>query len=268
MGMRATGRGAVRSRRGGIVGSGLLAGLLLFGGACAADSLTGIEDDGAGSEPGPGQDITPILAHFAASVEITVANGQVVLRSDGVPDHESPYFSNGDSRWTAYDGSNGNFRLNPNRIAEQQFVVRIPSEAAEATVHSATPLGAIGIAVNGVAIFNQYAGPSRPLTFEIDSFDQYNGHPQQTGVYHYHVEPLHLTLDSGDALVGVLLGGFPVYGPMEGGAVVSNSDLDEFHGHLGVTADFPDGIYHYHVTAQDPYINGSGFYGTPGSVSG
>jgi len=25
------------------------------------------------------------------------------------------------------------------------------------------------------------------------TFDQFYGHPQQSGVYHYHVEPLHLT---------------------------------------------------------------------------
>ena len=123
--------------------------------------------------------------------------------------------------------------------------------------------------MNGVAIYNQYAGPSRPLTFEADSFDQYNGHPQQTGMYHYHVEPLYITGHNGDdALVGLLLDGFPVYGPVEDGAPVWNDDLDDLHGHFGPTADFPDGIYHYHITAEDPYINGAGFYGVAGTVSG
>ena len=42
---------------------------------------------------------------------------------------------------------------------------------------------------------------------------------------------------------------------------------DEYHGHSHVTSDFPDGIYHYHTTADDPYLNGSGYYGTPGTVS-
>jgi hypothetical protein len=44
--------------------------------------------------------------------------------------------------------------------------------------------------------------------------------------------------------------------------------LDDLHGHYGVTGDFPGGIYHYHITADDPYINGSGFYGTAGTVTG
>jgi hypothetical protein len=46
-----------------------------------------------------------------------------------------------------------------------------------------------------------------------------------------------------------------------------NSQLDAYHGHTGPTADYPAGIYHYHITTTDPYINGNGFYGKPGTVS-
>jgi phage tail protein X len=69
------------------------------------------------------------------------------------------------------------------------------------------------------------------------------------------------------SLIGFLLDGFPVYGPTENGAAVTNAMLDAYHGHSHVTEDFPAGIYHYHINATDPYINGSGFYGTPGTVS-
>ncbi len=214
-------------------------------------------------------DVPAYFSHFADDVEIYVDGDYVVLKSDGVPDHPSPYFSTTDALYEAYNGDNNNFHLNPNRISAQSFTIRIPLHPAEASNHRATALGAIGMATNGVAIFNQYAGPNnRPLTNEINSFDQYMGHPQQTGVYHYHVEPLHLTDQNGsDALIGFLLDGFPVYGPVEDGKRVSNADLDEFHGHFGPTADFPEGIYHYHVTDQDPYINGNGYYGTPGTTS-
>jgi hypothetical protein len=64
-----------------------------------------------------------------------------------------------------------------------------------------------------------------------------------------------------------LLDGFPVYGPMENGAAVNNADLDVYHGHSHATAEYPDGIYHYHITSTDPYINGDGFYGTAGTVT-
>ena len=106
-----------------------------------------------------------------------------------------------------------------------------------------------------------------PLTVEIDTFDQWNGHPTPTNEYHYHVEPTYLTKANGSsAVIGFLLDGFPVYGPVENGKRVVNADLDQFHGHVAVTSDFPNGIYHYHVTDADPYINGAGFYGSAGTV--
>jgi hypothetical protein len=233
--------------------------------ACGSDSVTNIDED-TGDDVSGG-DVPAVFSAFADGIEILRDGSEIVIRTDGVPDHSSPYFNATDAQYAPYDGDNSNFQLNPNRIAEQSWVFRIPAEPSEAANKSATPLGAIGVATNGVAIFNQYAGPNQPLTFEIDSFDQFNGHPQQTGVYHYHIEPLHLTIESGkDVLVGFLLDGFPVYGPEEGGAVITNADLDEYHGHTSATPDYPDGIYHYHVTAQDPYINGAGFFGTPGSA--
>jgi hypothetical protein len=192
----------------------------------------------------------------------------VVLQSGGEPDHNSPYFFMTDPRYEPYNGPNPNYMQNPNHILPQTIELHIPLEPQEATVHQATPLGPIGVALNGVPFFNQYAGPNQPLTNEINSFDQYNGHPQQTGMYHYHVEPLALTAQYGeDALLGFLLDGFPVYGPMENGEEVTNADLDQYHGHSHATAEYPDGIYHYHVTAAAPYINGTGFYGTPGTVT-
>jgi hypothetical protein len=243
------------------LGVGIAFGVL----ACSTDSVVSIDD---GPE-GVSVDITPILSQFGSEVEVSIDGDVVVLRSNGVPNHVSPYFDQSDSRYAAYDGSNTNFNLNPNTIAEQNLVFRVPKEVQQATNNAATPLGPIGVAVNGVAIFNQYAGPNQPLTFEIDSFDQYNGHPQNTGQYHYHIEPLFITGVVGeDALIGLLLDGFPLYGPFEGGVRLTSSDLDDLHGHYGVTGDFPGGIYHYHITADDPYINGSGFYGTAGTVTG
>jgi len=141
---------------------------------------------------------------------------------------------------------------------------------SEASTKQATSLGPIGVSVNGVVFYNQYAGPNnQALTNEINSFDQFLGHPQQSGQYHYHVEPTYLTGQFGDsAFLGLLADGFPVYGPVENGKTITNSDLDAYHGHTSATVDFPSGIYHYHITPnEDPYINGNGFYGTPGNIT-
>jgi len=206
--------------------------------------------------------------HFTDDVTVTLDGDEIVLVTTGVPNHGSPYFAAGTDQYEAYNGTNPNFRLNPNQIRAAERTYRIPLNPQEASTKSATPLGPIGISVNGVPIYNQYAGPDQPLTREIDSFDQYNGHPQNFGEYHYHIEPLYITATRGrDALIGFLLDGFPVYGPEEDGRTVTNADLDEYHGHFGPTPDYPNGIYHYHITDQDPYINGNGFFGTAGTVT-
>ena len=209
-----------------------------------------------------------MYSKFNPSIQIYTEGNFVVIKTNSVPDHKSPYFATTDARYEAYNGSNASFVLNPNRIIDQNLTFKIPVTPTEATSKTATPLGPIGVSTNGVAIFNQYAGPGTPLTNEINSFDQYNGHPQQTGQYHYHVEPKYITTQKGkSALLGVLLDGFPLYGALENGVTLTSANLDAYHGHTGVTAEFPNGIYHYHITADAPYINGNGFWGTAGTVT-
>ena len=211
-------------------------------------------------------EVPEVYKKIYGNTDIYLDGDYVVIKTTGLPDHKSPYYT-GD-KFEAYNGTNASFMKNPNAIAQQNLTFRIPLKPKAASTHAATPLGAIGISLNGIPFYNQYAGPSQPLTNEINSFDQYNGHPQQTGQYHYHIEPLFLTSAKGkEALLGFLLDGFPVYGPRENGSVVPTASLDAYHGHTHATADFPEGIYHYHISADAPYINGDGFYGTPGTVT-
>lgn len=216
-------------------------------------------------------DIPAVYKKIYGATDMYIDGNYIVIKTNSLPDHKSPYYQGtqwASTKYEAYNGSNPLWNQNPNRIAENDATFRIPLNPTAATTHSATPLGAMGVAVNGVAIFNQYAANYSPLTNEANSFDQYGGHPQQMGVYHYHVEPTYITATKGkDALIGFLLDGFPVYGPQENGKTITNADLDAYHGHFSITADYPNGIYHYHITAADPYINGNGFYGTPGTVS-
>jgi YHYH protein len=205
---------------------------------------------------------------FSSNATATVEGIFLVIKTNAIPDHKSPYYSTSDARYEAYNGTNTLFRAAPNVIAAQTLTFKIPLNPKEATTKSATPMGPIGVSLNGVPFFNQYAAGGAKLTGEINGFDQNGGHPQQQGQYHYHVEPLNLTKNKGsDAFLGVLLDGFPVYGPKENGALVKESDLDAYHGHISKTAEFPNGIYHYHITSIDPYLNGSGFWGTAGTVS-
>ncbi len=216
-------------------------------------------------------DITPILSKFnGTGLTVSTSGNTVTFTTQNLPDHKSPYWPTNNALYEAYNGTNASFNLNPNRISSQNISISVPLNPKEASNKQATALGPIGISVNGVVFYNQYAGPNnQALTNEINSFDQYLGHPQQFGQYHYHVEPTYLTGQFGDsAFLGLLADGFPVYGPVENGSTITNSDLDDYHGHTGVTADFPNGIYHYHITPnEDPYINGNGYFGTPGNIT-
>ncbi len=204
-----------------------------------------------------------LYAHFTANVQVWREGDYAVVHTDDVPDHPSCYFPQ-DSRLYQPDPD---IRQNPNQIEAQSITLRLPLNPQPAATHRDTPLGPIGVSVNGVVFFNQYAAGYSPLAPELPTLDQYNGHPQQTGVYHYHIEPTWLTSTRGkSSLMGLLLDGYPVYGPVENGRTVTNRDLDAYHGHFGPTPDCPGGIYHYHVTAQDPYINGGQFYGVPGRL--
>lgn len=233
--------------------------------ACDDDSDTG------GSDPA-NSDIPAVYQKIYGATDMYLDGDFIIIKTEGRPDHKSPYYQGTayeTDLYEAYNGNNPDWHKNPNTISALDATYRIPLNPTASRTTTPTGLGSIGVSLNGVAFFNQYAGPNnQPLTNEINSFDQYAGHPQNTGVYHYHLEPVFLTANSGqEALMGFLLDGFPVYGPMEDGMMVEESDLDAFHGHKHATDDFPDGIYHYHITDQDPYINGSGYYGTPGTVT-
>ena len=217
-------------------------------------------------------DISSILSKFDgnSSVSYMVSGNSVTFTTTNLPNHTSPYWPIDNSLYEDYNGTNSNYRKNPNEIESQNITITVPLNPEEATNKEATRLGPIGVAVNGVVFFNQYAGPNnQPLTNEINSFDQWLGHPTGRNMYHYHIEPSFLTTELGDnAFLGLLADGFPVYGPVENGNMITNADLDDFHGHISVTPDFPKGIYHYHVTPnEDPYINGSGYFGTPGNIT-
>jgi len=236
--------------------------------ACKKESNSPSGSSSTGSATVPA-----IYQKIYGASSITSDGTYITIKTTGVPDHKSVYWATSNSLYQAFSGTTFGgytFQQNPNSIVSQTLTFKIPINPDEASSHSATPMGAIGVALNGVPFFNQYAAGGSSLSgAEIPSFDQYWGHPQMQGMYHYHVEPIYLTQTkfTESSLVGFLLDGFPVYGPEENGKILTSSDLDSYHGHFGPTADYPNGIYHYHFTQDAPYLNGSGFYGTEGSVS-
>ena len=141
-------------------------------------SCGGSDDDPIMTE---GNEVPEIYQKIYNASDIYLEGDFVVIQVNGVPDHNSPYFDASDSRNEAYNGTNPAFVLNPNRIdLNTSFTYKIPLNPAPAANPRPTALGSIGVALNGVSFYNQYAGPdNQPLTNEINSFDQYNGHPQR-----------------------------------------------------------------------------------------
>ena len=214
-------------------------------------------------------DISVVANKFYNSADVTVDEEWVTISSTNEPDHKSMYWATNNSLYEAYsEPSNPDFKKNPHLITAQNHTYKIPRYPSAASSKESTPFGPMGVSIAGVAFFNQQASPGDDILEELNTFDQYEGHPANGGVYHYHIEPVWLTdLKGSDAFLGLLLDGFPVYGPYENGEEITNDDLDDYHGHTSATVEFPDGIYHYHITSDLPWINGDGFYGTVGSVT-
>lgn len=211
----------------------------------------------------------------------SVSGSNYVFRSQNVPNNKSFYFGSTSPMYVALAG--GQKSAGNNQIASQCLVYTIPSAPAAKSgtlVGTQSGYASVGITVNGLAIFNNAAAPGDTLATEVLTFDTFNGHPQNSGVYHHHSQPLNVSTNNAN-LIGVLLDGFPVYGLKCDNNSASTADddtpgnvgpiLDANHGHTAATLLFPSGIYHYHyasdATAGTNTLIGSSFYGTPGTVS-
>jgi hypothetical protein len=220
----------------------------------------------------PADDAVPeVYNKIYGATDIYIEGDYVVIKANGLPDHKSPYYDNTEWESTMYvnDTRPGFNKAPGNKVASFNYTFKIPKNPQVAANHQPLGTATIGIAINGVPIFNQYAAGNTPIVVgqgEYTSFDLYGGHPAPTNDYHYHIEPNYITAEKGNsALLGFLLDGFPVYGPVENNVTITNADLDVYHGHTTATADYPDGIYHYHTTDAAPFINGNGYYGTAGT---
>ncbi|MBM3503869.1 MAG: YHYH protein [Alphaproteobacteria bacterium] len=192
-----------------------------------------------------------------ARFSIAVEGRDRVIRANNLPNHASGQFPvRADDPAYAYD-------RNPNTIREQGIVWRLPAQPVPAAHPTCVPMGQIGIALSGVAIYNALDGLGRDApAYEIQ--DACGGHPERSGQYHYH--DLSPCLDDREgkagrhsALLGYALDGFGIFGPVgDDGKEVGNAALDACHGHVH---EVPwDGrrvtIYHYHFTREYPYTLG------------
>ena len=209
------------------------------------------------------------------NVTITINDGSFSFVSDGLPNHELPdqFLVPVEGNNPPFDGDNieDEFEIadTDGLIVESPLNVDITTTPEYSDEVTLTDLSTIGVMISGAPLFNDYEDMNREFVAVDDNIsldgvyfiDSCNGHPLASGdSYHYHGVPYCITDvvdvdESHSTMIGVLLDGFPIYGPQGAdGVAMSNSDLDECSGHVEATTEFPDGIYHYHLTEDSaPY---------------
>ena len=147
-----------------------------------------------------------------------------------------------------------------------EMTVRIPLQPVMA--ETPTDLGTVaqvGLSIDAVPIFAD--APSVLQTGHLPALDECGGHIDPGGWYHWHATAtdidssfahegvdVHCHLDqSATALFGFAFDGYPIYGSVDQDGSIP-TDLDECSGHMGATADYPDGVYHYHASLEFPNL--------------
>ena len=227
-------------------------------------------DDGSMSDP----DVTLSTAFEAFdtdNVTIMLDGDEVVIETNGLPNHTSPYWSQNHPLYVAPTVTT-TAQMAPGNIDQfnGSYTLRVPANPERASSSSRTGLGAIGIAVSGSVIYNDEEGPNVPLDNAAPSLDYSGAHtgPQS---YHYHLEPKAWSNDD-DKLIGIISDGFFLYGRRDYPSGEYPTDLDESGGHFGPTPANPDGVYHYHIQ-NELYLNlyyilfPGNYQGTPNAIN-
>ena len=155
---------------------------------------------------------------------------------------------------------------NPNSIATtRSSTLTIPVVPTSSSTPGCLGGGSIGVLLNGVWLYDALDGPGRDAVAH-EAQDLCQGHPQQSGEYHYHEIPT--CLRDHDLATSTVVGwandGYPIVVERDaGGNLPNNGDLDVCHGRT--SAITVDGVvttsYHYSATLEFPYTLGC-FHGT------
>jgi len=153
----------------------------------------------------------------------------LIIESQGYPNHPTAIFPN---------------TGNPNSIKVQIFKFRLLLEPKLADRITRLPRRPIGTALNEVVFFNPFEmeGMNAVEGYSEVWLDACCGHPQQTGVYHYHKYPSCVKSPFADygkqhsPVLGFAFDGFPLYGPYESASVLAkdverDQALDVCNGH-------------------------------------
>jgi hypothetical protein len=157
-------------------------------------------------------------------VTVSVSGSNYVFKTTSVPTYKSIYWGTSSAGYesTMYVNSTKTNAANPNSIKSQNITITVPSDPTTSGA-PATGFGAIGVAANGIVIYNDQAAPGDTLATEYYTFDTAQGHPTNTGAYHYHVDPPKITTGNSAAFVGIALDGYLIFGKTHDTTATANS---------------------------------------------
>lgn len=236
----------------------------------------GSDDDTA--EPTDSDGVSTPTAAFddfnQSAVTISFSGDEITISSNALPNHTSPYWTQNDDLYiNPIVASAGG--ISPGNITESSYTLVVPTAPSLASSSSETGLGAIGLSVTGVPIYNQSEGPTDVTEGTASGFDWAGGHSGPTG-YHYHIEARDvgetspLTIDD-DRLLGIMSDGFLIYGRKCNSTGTYPSDGDASNGHTSTTQHSDEAFYHYHIV-NEIYLNqyyllfGVDLQGTPNMI--
>lgn len=214
---------------------------------------------------------------FFKCVDISLSNGDVVIKSNNLPPHKSYYYGSTSPNYTAFDNNNG--RPNAFTISSGTFSLTVPSNPVARNISVVSgmidnlsgtstyeyPGGTIGVGLDSVALFAAATSTNSPLEDETRTFDSYNAHVSPTGAYHYHSlskGPVEVLKSIGQAttstlgaaeveMFGILCDGTVVLGCTElDGSEPDRATLDAQNGHVGDIKGKDGTVYftnRYHV---------------------
>lgn len=246
--------------------------LVVFITSCGSDDSSELDDDQSGdavSTP------TTAFAEFNAdAVTVSFDGDEITITSTALPNHTSPYWTEGsdlhiDPIVATESG------ISPGNITESSYSLTVSAAPDLASSSTETGLGAIGISVSGVPIYNQSEGPTDVTDATASGFDWAGGHSGPTG-YHYHIEARDvgetspLTIDD-DELLGIMSDGFLIYGRKCNSTGDYPTDGDDSNGHSSTTQHSDEAFYHYHIENEiylDQYylLFGVNLQGTPSTI--
>ncbi len=205
---------------------------------------------------------------FSENVTVYMDGDEVVVETNGLPDHTSPYWS---PDHPLYVEATVAERLVPGFIDNftGSYTLRVPASPQLAASSSGTTLGPIGIARSGSMLYNDREGGNQPIDDAAGGLD-YTGAHTGPSSYHYHLETKAWSEDD-DELIGVIADGFFLFGRKCASTDDHPDDLDDSGGHTSTTQYSDEASYHYHIinelyAGQYILLFAGDYQGTPNNI--